>query len=73
MPLVPHTFMGKYFILHLGDNPPGKYQLSFKYVSINPHSPSESTPEQRVIASKFAVFEGAVQTNSISIEIVPKD
>jgi|HubBroStandDraft_6_1064221.scaffolds.fasta_scaffold31983_3 hypothetical protein len=73
MPLAPHTFMGKYFILLLGDNPPGKYRLSFTYVSIRPHSPNEAAPEQRLIAAKFSIFEGTVQTNSIWIEILPKD
>jgi hypothetical protein len=52
---------------------PGKYQISFKYVSIRPHSPSEETPERRAIASKFSIFEGSLQTISVSIEVVPKN
>ena len=73
MPLAPHTFMGRYVTIPFTDFQPGRYRLSFKYVSIRPHSPSEETPEQRTIASKFSVFEGTVSTNFAPLEVVPKD
>jgi hypothetical protein len=71
MPLTPHTFMGTYVSLPLTEIRPGAYRLSVKYVSIRPRSPSEATPEQRAIASKFSFFDGTVQTNYVSLEVVP--
>jgi hypothetical protein len=73
MPLAPHIFMGRYVTIPFTDFQPGRYRLSFKYVSIRPHSPSEETPEQRAIAAKFSVFDGTVSTNFVPIEVVPKD
>jgi hypothetical protein len=73
MPLAPHTFMGKYVTLPFTEFQPGRYRLSFKYVSIRPHSPSEATPEQQSIASEFSVFEGTLRTNSIWIDVVSKN
>jgi hypothetical protein len=73
MPLAPHTFMGRYVTIPFTDFQPGRYRLSFDYVSIRPHSPSEATPEQQSIASKFSVFEGTVRTNSVWIDVVSKN
>jgi hypothetical protein len=72
VPLYPHTFLGTYFKLNLNGIPPGKYTLHGKYILGRP--PHEETDlERALVASHVSVFQGAVETNSIQVEVLPKN
>jgi hypothetical protein len=71
VPLYPRTFLGTHFTLSLGDIPPGKYRLHGRYVVGRPQH-KETELERALIASKFSIFQGAVETNSIQVEVLPE-
>jgi hypothetical protein len=71
MPLPPHTFMGIYTTASLSGVPPGKYRLHGRYVSFLSAAQREA-PEGASIRIKYPVFEGQVETNSIWIEVLPR-
>ena|SRR3989442_10155608 len=71
VPLYPRTFIGTYFTLNLSGIPPGKYRLHGRYLQGRP--PHEETAlERELLASKVSIFQGAVETNSIQVEVLPK-
>ena len=71
VPLYPRMFVGTYFMLSLKGIPPGKYRLHGRYVVVRlPHK--ESDLERALIASKVSIFQGAVETNSVQVEVLPK-
>jgi hypothetical protein len=72
MPLASHTFMGIHMTPRLSGIPPGKYKLHGRYVSFLPPS-REKTSEENAATTKFSYFVGAVETNSIWIEVLPRE
>ena len=72
VPLYPGTFIGTYFTLDLKDIPPGRYKLHGKYVLGRP-SHEETNLERALVASGISIFQGAVETNSIEVEVLPKN
>jgi len=73
VPLEPNSFMGKYIKVFLTGLKPGRYQIQLKYFSARANSPAESRPPQSAIASKYSIFDGTLESNSIWIEIRPKN
>lgn len=72
VPLNPKTFIGTYFTLNLKDIPPGKYKLHGRYILGRP--PHEETDlERALVASGVSIFQGAVETNSVDVEVLPKN
>jgi hypothetical protein len=71
VPLYPRTFLGTYFTLNLSGIPPGKYRLHGRYVVGWPQH-KETELERALIASKFSIFQGAVESNSIQVDVLPK-
>jgi hypothetical protein len=69
VPLYPHTFIGTYFTFNLSDIPPGKYRLHGRYIVTRPPH-EESELERALIASKFSIFQGVIETNSIQVEVL---
>jgi hypothetical protein len=71
VPLYPRTFLGTYLTLSLGDLPPGEYTLHGRYVVGRP-AHKETALERKLLAAKISIFQGAVETNSIQVEILPR-
>jgi hypothetical protein len=72
VPLYPRMFIGTHLNLNLSGISPGKYRLHGRYVVGRPRH-KVSDLERALLASKFSIFEGVVETNSIQVEILPKE
>lgn len=72
VPLYPRMFMGTRLNLDLSGNSPGRYRLHGRYVVGRPRH-KVSDLERALTASKFSIFEGVVETNSIQVEILPEE
>ena len=71
VPLYPRMFIGTNLNLNLRGISPGKYKLHGRYVVGRPRH-KVSDLERALLASKFSIFEGIVETNSIQVEVLPK-
>lgn len=71
IPLYPATFIGSYFTLDLKDVPPGKYKLHGRYILGRPPH-GETDLERALVTSGVSIFQGAVETNSIDVEVLPR-
>jgi len=71
IPLEPHTFMGIYRRPKLAGVPAGKYRLHAKYLSLD-HFPPSLAMKLGLANSKIPIFQGALETNSIQVEVLTK-